>query len=212
MEGDAIRMSVPLNGVTTQNGRNPRTELSEMYHWNLVKGVHRLKATVNIQKFIKGVNFDIGQILRDDRKIKFKSGKGCPVHVMLEYQARNNKIYAKSRTAECKNKRTKLRTRFYPGEEFSYELAVIDGIMTFQTQKTGSKKTEKVVIDDFNFLSHEYEARGEKGYFKAGVYTQKSCKWPKKFKDVSKCEVGGEGPNAKTVVDFKNISITHEKE
>ena len=201
MEYDAVRMSVPLNGKTTGGSKNPRMELSETYHWSLVEGDNRMKATVKIQKVIPGVNFDIGQILRDDGKIKFKSGKRCPLHVQLEYQTNSQKIYLKSRGAECKYKKTKIHTKYRVGEEFSYELAVVDGIMTYSTSKG-----DKVVVDDFNFLTDEYEGRGEKGYFKTGVYAQKSCS---KLKDMSKCKLG-EGPDDVTVVDFKNISVTHE--
>ena len=86
MEGDAVRMSVPLNGFTTGGSKNPRTEFSEMYHWPLPQGENRMKATLKIQKVIPGVNFDIGQILRDDGSIKYKSGKKCPLHVQIEYQ------------------------------------------------------------------------------------------------------------------------------
>lgn len=79
-------------------------------------------------------------------------------------------------------------------------MAVIDGIMTFSTTKG-----ESVVVDDFNFLSDEYDARGEKGYFKAGIYLQKSCST---LSDPSKCKLGD--PNELTVVDFHDISVTHE--
>lgn len=85
----------------------------------------------------------------------------------------------KSRGAECKYKKKKIHTIYPVGEEFSYELAVVDGIMTFS-----SSKGDKVQVDDFNFLSHEYEGRAEKGYFKAGVYPQKSCS---KLTDMSQC-------------------------
>ena len=125
----------------------------------------------------------------------------CPVHVQIEYQTDSEKIYLKSRGAECKYKKTKIHTKYRVGEEFSFELAVVDGIMTFS-----SSKGDKVQVDDFNFLSHEYEGRAEKGYFKTGVYIQKSCS---KLSDPSQCKIG-EGPNDLTIVDFKDISVTHE--
>lgn len=201
MEGDAIRMSVPLYGARTGGTKNPRMELSETLHWPLPQGNNRMKVTAKIQKTIPGVNFDLGQILRDDGKIKMASGKKCPLHVQIEYQTDSNKIFLKSRGAECKFKKIKLPGDYNVGEEFSYELAVVDGIMTFTTSKGDS-----ATVDDFNFLSHEYDARGEKGYFKAGVYIQKSCST---LSDPSQCDLG-EGPDDLTIVDFKDLSVTHE--
>ena len=164
MEGDAIRMSVPLYGArTSTNTKNPRMELSEQYHWPLTEGNNRLEATVKIQKTIPGVNFDIAQILRHDRNIKFASGKRCPLHVQVEYQTDSNKIKLWWRAAECTVKKMLLPKDYNVGEEFNYELAVVDGLMTFKTSKG-----DNVTIDDFNFLSHEYDARGVKGYFKTG--------------------------------------------
>jgi len=107
----------------------------------------------------------------------------------------------KSRGAECKYKKIKLPTKYKVGEKFDFELAVVDGIMTFSTSKG-----DNVTVDDFNFLSDEYEGRGEKGYFKTGIYLQKSCST---LKDPSKCKLG-EGPDDLTVVDFHDISVTHE--
>ncbi len=67
MEDEALRMSVPLFGArTSKSTKNPRTELSERYHWPLPEGENRMKATVTIQKTIPGINFDIGQVLRHD--------------------------------------------------------------------------------------------------------------------------------------------------
>ena len=68
--------------------------------------------------------------------------------------------------------------------------------MTFSTSNS-----DKVVVDDFNFLSEEYQGRGEKGYFKAGVYLQKSCST---LSHPSECTIG-KGADDLTIVDFKNI-------
>jgi hypothetical protein len=109
IEDDSLRMAVPLYGArTSKNTKNPRMELSETYHWPLPEGTNIMKASVTIKKTVPGVNFDLGQILRHDRKIKFKSGKRCPLHVQIEYQEKWNKIYLKSRGAECKYKKQKL--------------------------------------------------------------------------------------------------------
>jgi len=202
MEGDAVRMSVPLNGATTGGSKNPRMELSEMYHWPLPEGDNKMKATVTIQKVIPGVNFDLGQILRHDQKVVYKSGKKCPLHVQIEYQTDAQKIYLKSRGAECKYKKTKIHTKYRVGEEFSFELGVVDGIMTFSTSKG-----DNVQVGDFNFLADEYGGAAEKGYFKAGIYNQKSCS-KAYVSDPSKCKLG-EGPDDVTVVDFTDISVTH---
>ena len=206
MEGDAVRMSVPVNGATTSGSKNPRMELSENPNrWSMVEGDHRMKVTVTIQKVIPNVNFDVGQILRTN-KIRMtkgtKIGKKCPLHLQVEYQANSNEIHLKHRLADCRFKRTKIRTKYPVGEEFSYEVAVVDGIMTYTTSK--GDKAEM----DYNFLSDEYDGRGESGYFKAGVYTQRSCS-KAYFKDISKCTYG-EGPDDMTVADFKNISLSHE--
>ena len=63
-------------------------------------------------------------------------------------------------------------------------------------------------MDDFNFLADEYGGAAEKGYFKAGIYNQKSCS-KAYVSDPSQCTLG-EGPDDLTIVDFKDISVTHE--
>ena len=127
--------------------------------------------------------------------------------MQVEYQTDSGKIWLKSRGAECKYKRNKsVKSTFAVGEEFSFELAVVDGIMTFSTSKG-----DHVVVDDFNFLSDEPvlgSARAEKGYFKTGIYLQKSCST---LDDPSQCQLG-EGADDLTVVDFKDISVTHSND
>jgi len=119
--------------------------------------------------------------------------------MQIEYQTDSGKIWLKSRGAECKYKKNKsVKSTFAVGEEFSFELAVVDGIMTFTTSKG-----DHVVVDDFNFVSNEPGA--EKGYFKTGIYLQKSCST---LEDPSQCNLG-EGPDDLTIVDFKDISVTH---
>merc|ERR1712147_279318 len=49
VEGDSLRMAVPLYGArTSPNTKNPRMELSETYHWPLPEGENIMRASVTI--------------------------------------------------------------------------------------------------------------------------------------------------------------------
>ena len=89
MNDGKLRMSVPLNGKTTSGAKNPRTELSQKYHWPISSSNESITVTLTVIKTIPDVNFDIGQILREtQRRIyseKYPNGKKCPLHLMVEY-------------------------------------------------------------------------------------------------------------------------------
>jgi hypothetical protein len=93
-------MSVPNYGATTTGSSDPRTELSENYHWKLPYGEHLLDVSLTIHKVVPGVNFDIGQILRHDDEIVFSNGSTCPDHLSIEMQP-DFTIIIRYRDTEC---------------------------------------------------------------------------------------------------------------
>lgn len=201
---NGVRMSVPNYGArTSANTANPRTELSEEYRWRLPHGEHTLDVSCTIQKVITDVNFDIGQILRNDGSIDFASGSRCPLHLQIEFQVDDNTIDLKYRGAECEVVNIRDMTETYAlGERIDYQVRILNGAMTFRT----NKMTTDRVISDFNFLSTEYASRGEGGYFKAGVYVQESCS--QQTDPANECLLGS-GQDDVTVVDFHKVDIRH---
>jgi len=168
----------------------------------MTEGENRMDVTFTIAKTIPGVKFEIGQILRVNKKVKYDHGKGCPVHLQVEYYPDTELMAVKTRMENCKFKKIMLEQKYPHGQEFTYSVLVKDGIMTFDTSKG-----EHVEVGDFNFLATEAKGAANQAQFKAGVYLGKSCAL---YEDPSTCEYGH--PDELTAVDFAKISIHHSGE
>ena len=172
-DGHTMRLSTPLYGARTGGTKSSRTEFSEKKAWPLSHGTHIMRMTMTIKKVIPGVHFHMAQIFRGDPRVKYvsKKGRSCPTHMMMEYNVDTEEIDIRRVLADCSSYRKIIVPGKYPaGEEFTWSISVIDGIMYFD-----SSKGAHIVIGDYNFLPYEYEGRGDAGKFKTGVYLAKKA-------------------------------------
>jgi len=61
------------------------------------------------------------------------NGKRCPLHAQILYETDSKQITLKSRGAGCSVDSQTLPGKYAVGEDYTYELAVINGVMTFKS-------------------------------------------------------------------------------